>query len=113
MLEYDFDDVMSFCRDGAQNGIHNLISDLNALVGELDDCQDTFHCKGGDSANACMKIYQGFSTLIGFSNGVDALSYSAGLASVATYGAQLVNTCYAEASEDKKKVEDISSMNWG
>lgn len=112
-LEYDFDEVIDFCAQGAQNGIHNLISDLNALCGELTDCEDHFHCKGGQSANALMKIYTGFSTAIGYSSGVDNTSGGSGLANVATYAASLVNTCNEAAIRDKEYVENTSNMNWG
>lgn len=111
-LDYDFDEVISFCTSTAGDGINQLINDLNSLCNELDECQDKFHCKGGDSANAVIKIYKGFSATIGGSNGLYSLNNSTGLGKLATYAAVLVNTCYSEAVLDKKRAEDVSGMNW-
>lgn len=111
-LEYDFDEVMSFCQNEGQTNINDLIKNLNDLVRALNKCEDKFHCKGGNDANALMKIYDGFSKTIGYSNGVYNLNSGAGLAKIGTYAASLLNTCYAEAAADKKRVDDINGMNW-
>lgn len=109
-IDYDIDAVIAFCQDGAQNGIHNLIKDLNLLVEDLDACQDKFHCKGGDSANAVIRIYKGFSTAIGKSNGKQAKGAS-GLGALAAASAMLVDSVYADAMNDKK-AQEMSDFNF-
>ncbi len=110
-VDYDIDEVISFCEDGAQVDIHNLVSDLNKLVNELEDCQDKFHCKGGDNANAVIRIYKGFAEAIGNSSGLYSGSGTAGLSVGA---ARIVNTCYSEAKADKKAQEaaNYSGLNF-
>lgn len=98
-VDYDIEEVIAFCENGAQTDIHNLISDLNKLTNELEDCQDKFHCKGGDSANAVIKIYKGFAAAIGKNNG---LMSGEGTAGLAVGAARIVNTCYSEAKADLK-----------
>ena len=89
-VDYDIEEVIAFCEDGAQTDIHNLVSDLDKLAQELEDCQDKFHCKGGDNANAVIKIYKGFADAIGKSTGLQSGSGAAGLAVGA---ARIVKTC--------------------
>lgn len=110
-VDYDPEEVIAFCEGPGQEDIHKLISDLNKLCKELDDCQDKFHCKGGDSANAVIKIYKGFASAIGKCSGLTSGSACAGLAVGA---ARIVNTCYSEAKSDLKAQEasQFSGLSW-
>lgn len=110
-IDYDIEEVMSFCENGAQTDIHNLVSDLNKLCEALDDCEEKFHAKGGDSENALMKIYRGFSDAVGKNSGLMSGSGCAGLAVAA---ARVVNTCYSEAKADLKAQEasQYSGLSW-
>ena len=110
-VDYDIEEVLPFCENAAQTDIHNLVSDLNKLTQELEDCQDKFHCKGGDNANAVIKIYKGFADAIGKNSGLNQGSGTAGLAVGA---ARIVNTCYSEAKADLKAQEaaQYSGLNW-
>lgn len=110
-VDYDIEEVLAFCENGAQTDINNLVSDLNKLANELEDCQDKFHCKGGDNANAVIKIYKGFADAIGKSSGLMSGSGTAGLAVGA---ARIVNTCYSEAKADLKAQEaaQYSGLNF-
>ena len=100
-VDYDIEEVIAFCEDGAQTDIHNLVSDLDKLAQELEDCQDKFHCKGGDNANAVIKIYKG-------------LQSGSGAAGLAVGAARIVNTCYSEARADLKAQEaaQYSGLNF-
>lgn len=106
-VDYDPEEVVQYCQNGAQTGLHNLIDDLNQLCNELDDCQDKFHCKGGDSSNAVIQIYKGFSAAIGSSNG----SYSGtALGGCAAQTAHIINIIYSEAMTDMK-AQEVSNYN--
>ncbi len=108
-IEYDIEEVIRFCESGAPEAIGALVKDLNALADELDDCEDKFHCKGGDESNALMRIYRGFSAAIGKNNG----SYSGeGCGGLVAASAQIVNTCYAEARADLKAQEMAQFANF-
>lgn len=100
MIEYDYDEVIDFCLSVAQRDNYIISDDLRNLIFELEECQDTFHCKGGSSANACLKIYQGFSTIIGSTDS------GTGLAGIAKHVCDIFNTCYMEACTDKKILEE-------
>lgn len=100
-INYDFDEVMSYCSGQASTSVCDLATDLNRLSRELVDCEDKFHCKGGSKANAVMKIYQGFSTIIG------STPTKKGMAGLVNACATLVNTCYADAADDKRIVESM------
>lgn len=100
MIEYDYDEVIDFCLSVAQRDNYIISDDLRNLIVELEECQDTFHCKGGSSANACLKIYQGFSTIIGSTDS------GTGLAGIAKHVCDIFNTCYMEACTDKKILEE-------
>ncbi len=107
-VDYDPEEVIAFCQNGAQTDLHNLVSDLNKLCEELEDCQDKFHCKGGDSANAVIQIYKGFSNAVGKSNG----AYSGeALGGCCALSAQLINTIYSEAKADLKAQEASQYSN--
>lgn len=110
-VDYDIEEVIAFCENGAQTDIHNLVSDLNKLRDELVDCQDKFHCKGGDNANAVIKIYKGFADAIGKSSGI---SSGTGCGGLVVGAARIVNTCYAEATADLKAQEaaQYSGLNF-
>lgn len=101
-VDYDIEEVIAFCENGAQTDIHNLVKDLNALTKELDNCQDKFHCKGDDRSNAVLKIYNNFSEIIGFNNGLQS---GKNLGACVVGSANIVNTCYAEAKADLKAQE--------
>lgn len=101
-VDYDPQEVITYCERGAQEDLMNLVNDLNKLCTELDDCQDKFHCKGGDNANAVIKIYKGFSNAIGKSNG----AYSGeALGGCCALTAQIINIIYGEARADLKAQE--------
>ncbi len=107
-IEYDIEEVIRYCETGAQESIVALVKDLNALCDELNDCEEKFHCKGGDDSNALMKIYRGFSTAIGKNNGI----YSGeGCGGLVVASAQVINTCYAEAKADLKAQEAAQFTN--
>ena len=106
-IDYDIDAGLEYCRGGAQDGVQKLVEDLNMLCNELDDCQDKFHCKGGDSSNAVIKIYKGFATAIGKSNGT--MSGTA-LGGCAAQTGQIINIIYSEATIDKK-AQDSSNYS--
>ncbi len=98
-IEYDIDVVIDYVTRTAPETVYDLVSNLNKLASELESCESKFHCKGGDSANALMKIYNGFSTIIGSS--VTNVS-GKGLAGCAAQSAHIFNVIYQEAKTDQQ-----------
>lgn len=106
-VDYDPEEVIKYCQNGAQTGLESLVRDLNKLCNELEDCQDKFHCKGGDSANAIMQIYKGFSNTIGKSNGITT---GEALGACCCLSAQIINIIYGEATADLQ-AQEASQLN--
>lgn len=97
-IDYDPQEVIDACP-AACDAVENLVNDINKLCRSLDACQDKFHCKGGDSSNALMKIYKGFSTAIGSSYGKSA-NGATGLGLLVVASAQTIDVMYNEAKSD-------------
>lgn len=108
-VDYDPEEVMNNIKNKYVSSVEDLANNLNSLISELETCQDTFHCKGGSSSNAVIKIYQGFADAIGKSNGSTS---GEGLGGLTAYSAAIMNTVYTEAKNDWDRLQQTNNFNW-
>lgn len=97
-IDYDYDEVISFCQVDAQTDVNNLTSHLNELSNELTNCEESFHTQNPTSVIS--DIYKGFSLIIGSTN------ENTGLSGLVKEIADIINVCYGEAMNDKKILEE-------
>ena len=96
-VEYDYDEVINFCKSEGQNSILDLSNDLNGLSDRMTLCQDSFHSK--ENLLVIGEIYNAFSAITGSS------ATKSGVAGLNVEAANILNICYAEAMNDKKILE--------
>ena len=96
-VEYDYDEVINYCKGEGQQNVIELVNKLKALSNDLSSCQDSFHSK--NNSMVIGRIYDAFETIIGRTNN------NTGLAGLDKQAANIINVCYSEAMTDKKILE--------